>query len=203
MKAFVYWFVLASALVGLSAQIPNAGEVSITLRLLSQAGTVKTTYWYGEPIRFEVALASEAQPAVQLQFSGTRNPLFPVGDGLVLRRADGKLMRFGLTPVWHHLPETRELHLSREAATFKFDFPDYSDVSQHQYKLVSSLPADRIHPVGEQKSLPDRSEWLNGFTLIPVGTYSVTFVRAARRTRGKTSETVELRSNTVLLTIRE
>jgi hypothetical protein len=135
--------------------------------------------------------------------SGTRNPLFPVGDGLILRRSDGKSMHFGLTPVWHHLPETRDLHLTPTAATFTLDFPNYADVAQHQYKLLSSSPADRIDPVREKTSLVDSPEWVNGFALIPAGTYTVTFVRRARQTQGKTSETVELRSNSVLLTIRE
>jgi len=203
MNVYVCWLVLASSVFGGSPQIANAREVSVTLRLLSQAGTNKTTFWYGEPIRFEVALASEAQPALHLQLRGTRNPLFPVGDGLIFRRDDGKPYRFGLTPVWHHLPETKELHLSREPTVLKLDFPDYSDASQHQYKLLSSSPPDRFDPAKENRSRMDRSEWLSGLNLIPVGTYSVTFVRVVQRTQGKRSETLELRSNTVLLTIRE
>ena len=203
MNVYVSWLALAVAVFSVSPQIPNPKEVSVTLRLLGQAGAPKTTYWYGEPIRFEVALTSEAQLASQLQFRGTRNPLFPLGDGLELRRIDGKSYHFGLTPVWHHLPETKELHLSREATTFKLDFPDYSEASQHQYKLLSSSPANRIDPLKEKKALMDRSEWLAGFTLIPVGTYSVTFVRVVRRTLEKRSETMELRSNTVSFTVRE
>ena len=202
MIAYVSWFVLASAVFGVTPQAPNPAEISVTLRLLNGAGTTKSTFWFGEPIRFEVALASEAQPAMQLQLRGTRNPLFPLGDGLEFRRSDGKSYRFGLTPVWHHLPETKELHLSREATSFKLEFPDYSDVAQHQYKLLSTSPVDVIVPLKE-RSLMERSEWLKGLTLIPSGTYSVTFVRAARRTQRKKVEEVELRSNTVLLTIRE
>jgi hypothetical protein len=203
MNVFGSWFLLASAILCASPRLPNADEISVTLRLLSQAGTAKTSYWYGEPIRFDVALTSEANPAIQLQISGTRNPLFPVGDGLVLRRSDGKSMHFGLTPVWHHLPETKELHLSRIGATYTLDFPNYGDVGQHEYKLLSSSPADRIDAIREKTSLIDSPEWVNGFALIPAGMYTVTYVRRAQRIQGKRSETVELRSNTVVLTIRE
>ena len=203
MNPCVSWFVLASAVFGGTPYIRNAEDVSVKLRLLNQAGTAKTTFWYGEPIRFEVALTSAANPAIQLQLNGTRNPLFPVGSGLNLRRADGKQYRFGLTPFWHHMPEMKELRLSREAATFKLDFPDYTDVGQHSVKMLLKIPADGQHPLTEEKSLPDRSEWSTGTSLIPVGTYSVTFVRDARRIQGKKSEPVELRSNTILLTIRE
>ena len=202
MNPIVRWLVIASAIAGTSPRHPEPAEISITLRSLSQARVAKTRFWYGEPIRFDLSLTSEAQPAIRVRMNGTRNPLFPLGNGLLLRRGDGKSFRFGLTPMWHHLPETSELRLSRIAAAYTLMFPDYSDASQHQYKLLPTAPPDGDKPdraAGAQAS----AEWQSGAALVPPGTYTVTFTRRAQRTQGTKWEPVELRSNSVVLTVRE
>jgi hypothetical protein len=202
---------LAAVFTAIAAANTHAGVaddeplVAATVATLDQKGQPKTKFWYGEPIRFQVEFTTKSKDAVSFHIDGCKTPLFPVGDGLILKHKDGDSCRVELTPGYHLTPVVAPLKVSAaKSLTRKFDFPDYStEGGTERFYLL--FPIRKNDPADPLKRNPEEQQkrWKTGLGLLPPGEFEVVFRREAYVTMGEEGTKLVIESKPITIEVHE
>jgi len=200
--------VIAAAAALSNAQPVAADDeplVAATLTTLDQKGQPKTKFWYGEPIRFQVEFTTKSKDALFFRINGCKTPLYPVGDGLILKHVDGDSYRVELTPAYHLAPVLTPLKVSAEKSlTRTFDFPDYSTEggTERFYLLFPIRKNDPADPIKRDPAEREK-RWKTGLGLLPPGEFAVVFRREAFVTMGEEGKRIAIESKPITIAVHE
>src|SRR5262245_27323291 len=106
--------VLAVVFAASNARAADEPLVVATLSTLNQKDKPKVQFWYGEPIRFQVEFTTRSKEGVSFRINGCDTPLYPVGDGLILKHKEGDTYRVELTPFYHLAPVFQPFTISTD-----------------------------------------------------------------------------------------
>jgi len=196
---------VVAALAISNARADGEPLVAATLTTLDQKGKPKEKFWYGEPIRFRVEFTTRSKEPVSFQISGCKTPLYPVGDGLILRHKDGDPYRVELTPAYHLTPVVNPLKVSADTSlTRAFDFPDYSTEggTERYYLLFPIRKGDPADPT-DRKVEGQLKRWKSGLGLLPPGEFEVVFRREATTETGAGAKQIVIESKPVKIEVHE